>query len=153
MARFGRTQPHRPWLGRPPVFPPRSLVSSFSETATLSESFAKLTTPAVKSETFFVADGYQNLLLYSQDFTQTNWTKASGATITANYNIAPDGTQTGTKINGFSSAGGDRVTQTYNSGVNVKGNSYTFSVWVMAEGTDIGKSINLTVKRQAGTSS
>jgi hypothetical protein len=41
--------------------------------------------------------GGQNLVLYSEDYTQTNWVK-TGTTATANATIAPDGTLTADKL-------------------------------------------------------
>jgi len=43
-----------------------------------------------------------NLLPYSQDFSQ-GWINTGGSTITNNYGLAPDGTQTSTRIQGNSS--------------------------------------------------
>jgi hypothetical protein len=43
-----------------------------------------------------------NQLTYSQDFTQTSWTKTSGLSITGNTTISPDGTQNAATITNIS---------------------------------------------------
>jgi len=66
-----------------------------------------------------------NLVTYSQDFTNANWSKYNGATVNANKIIAPDGTLTGTQLN---------VSTTIYSGVYtipiISSNRYTLSVFV-----------------------
>jgi hypothetical protein len=66
-----------------------------------------------------------NLVTYSQDFTNANWSKYNGATVNANKIIAPDGTLTGTQLN---------VSTTIYSGVYtipiISSNKYTLSVFV-----------------------
>ena len=75
--------------------------------------------------------GTRNLLTYTEQFDNAIWTK-SIATITANTEVAPDGTMTADR---FVSTGGayPQVYQ-YVSGL-VAGQPYTFSVWVKSDGT------------------
>ena len=83
----------------------------------------------------------QNLLTYSQDFANSDWTK-SLTTITTNSTTAPDGTTTADTIT---------FAAVTNSGLNqapvisqISGNDYTFSVWIKRiGGTDTD--INLLV--------
>src|ERR1035437_3857672 len=74
----------------------------------------------------------QNLLTYSQDLSGTGWTPSAGATMTANYTTAPDGTSTANRVQFtagaryiFNFAGG--------SGIAMHLGTYTISLW--ARGT------------------
>jgi hypothetical protein len=67
-----------------------------------------------------------NYVKYSQDFTQSDWTQ-SGATITANAIISPDGTQNATRVQ--FSAGSRYVYQTI-GGSGIAAGSVTISCWI-----------------------
>jgi hypothetical protein len=67
-----------------------------------------------------------NFVKYSQDFTQSDWTQ-SGATITANAIISPDGTQNATRVQ--FSAGSRYVYQTI-GGSGIAAGSVTISCWI-----------------------
>jgi hypothetical protein len=74
-----------------------------------------------------------NLVLYSNDFSQSNWGKAN-CTITSNFAISPDGSQNAAKL----TANGtdpylEQSTNTYLS------NFYTLSVYAKGVGSTIGK--------------
>ena len=66
----------------------------------------------------------QNLLVYSQDFTNANWVKGD-VTVVGNSTTAPDGTTTACTLTATTSVNGViRELVTYN------GSAYTFSVWL-----------------------
>jgi hypothetical protein len=67
-----------------------------------------------------------NFVKYSQDFTQSDWTQ-SGATITANAIVSPDGTQNATRVQ--FSAGSRYVYQTI-GGSGIAAGSVTISCWI-----------------------
>lgn len=64
-----------------------------------------------------------NLFPYSEDFENSDWNKNAGTTITNNYAISPDGTQTAARYLGTGSSGlGDKFT--------LSATDYTISFWV-----------------------
>jgi hypothetical protein len=69
-----------------------------------------------------------NLITYSQDASNANWSK-TGCTVTADFAIAPDGTQTADKL--VFGASGNEILQTL-SGV-TSGAEYTFSFYAKTE--------------------
>lgn len=86
-----------------------------------------------------------NLLTYSQDFNNSIWTtSAPPSTITSNYAIAPDGTNTATRLL-YQDGVNCRVFQTITSTV---GQTYTFSVWIKSN-TGSSQVVQLYL-RQAG---
>jgi hypothetical protein len=70
--------------------------------------------------------GYQNLTLYSEDYTNVYWTK-NGGSITLNSTQAPDGNVTGNK---FTEDSGNSVHRVYESPTFVTGAVYTYSVYL-----------------------
>ncbi|RLG81402.1 MAG: hypothetical protein DRO40_09735, partial [Thermoprotei archaeon] len=72
---------------------------------------------------------YQNLLTYSEEFDNAAWTKTD-LTATANSVAAPDGQTTADTLT--STASGGDIEQDYNTGGDVTGKSYIFSVWLRA---------------------
>ena len=84
---------------RSPYFPQPSLVLDFAGTGTLDPrvTFTRSTTaPYYDGKTSVLAE--QNLLTYSQDFTQSSWTQSGLTSVTASATTAPDGTNTGQLI-------------------------------------------------------
>jgi hypothetical protein len=73
--------------------------------------------------------GSTNLVKYSEDYSNASWAKVS-ATVTANTNIAPDGTLTADTIN-FSANDG----QIRQDNVGTAGVAHTLSVWLAGSGT------------------
>ena len=69
-----------------------------------------------------------NLLTYSQDFSNAVWTKTN-ATITTGANIAPDGTQTASKLIESTSTGGHNVS---NLVTVISATNYTSSIYAKA---------------------
>jgi hypothetical protein len=70
--------------------------------------------------------GYQNLTLYSEDYTNAYWTK-NGGSITINSTQAPDGNVTGNK---FTEDSGNSIHRVYESPTFVTGAVYTYSVYL-----------------------
>ena len=88
-----------------------------------------------------------NELLYSEDYSQSNWAKTS-VTVTTNQELAPDGTNTADKLD-FSSSTSARMAQV----INAPSGNYTFSVYLKSVSgsgdfrirLQSGGGINLTV--------
>jgi hypothetical protein len=70
--------------------------------------------------------GYQNLSLYSEDYTNAYWTK-NGGSVTLNSTQAPDGNVTGNK---FTEDSGNSVHRVYESRTFITGAVYTYSVYL-----------------------
>jgi hypothetical protein len=76
-----------------------------------------------------------NLLTWSQDFSNANWVKSNGPTMTYNSAIAPDGTMTAT---GVQDTTGGSYKSVYQIKTNVSSNStYTCSLYVKKEISEI----------------
>jgi hypothetical protein len=73
-----------------------------------------------------------NLCPYSQDLTQSVWTKGTGVTVTGNTTTAPDGTATADKItySGAGSSGETLVSQSFGVG---GAQIYSFQIWLKAD--------------------
>jgi hypothetical protein len=94
--------------------------------------------------------GRRNLLTFTEQFDNAAWAKTA-ATVTANADVAPDGTMTADTIAGTGSDG--RVL----ASINITGGvSYTFSVWLRADtpttasinGVNTGSTVNVTTEWQ-----
>ena len=110
----------------PNVFP--SLELNFAQSQQLDPrvTFSRSTTaPYYDGKTSVLAE--QNLVLYSQDFTNAAWAGlTSGVTVVGNNATAPDGTTTADTA---TFTGSSYRYQFINTGV-VTGVTYTFSVWI-----------------------
>ena len=73
-----------------------------------------------------------NLCLWSEDFTQTDWTK-SGVTISANNTTSPDGTQNADKLVSINGSTSCAIAQSINI---TNGAIYTYSAYVKKAGAD-----------------
>jgi hypothetical protein len=114
-----------------------------STTGTYYNSSGVLTSAAINAARFdynpstlaplglLIEQSSTNLILYSQDYTQSAWNKTN-STITANNTTAPDGTTTGDKITLNAVGNTSYIAQaiTY-----VSGTVYTISVYVKAGNT------------------
>ena len=69
----------------------------------------------------------ENIVRYSQDFTQAVWIKRGACTVTGNNIQTPDGTMTGDTIAGLGAAG---VNDLYQSCTGVTGSHYEPSFWI-----------------------
>ncbi len=106
----------------------------------------------VAAATVYGSDGKlrrapHNLLLNSEQIT-SSW--FCGVTCTADQTIAPDGTMSADLVSGFASSSGDGFGQVLAS-VTTAGKPFTGSLWIRAPTADIGKQINLEIKRHSGT--
>lgn len=87
-----------------------------------------------------------NLVPYSHG--ATGW---GGAAVgTSNAAVAPDGTMTATRVSGIAAAAGERYSVSVLGGTNISGRTFVGGLWVKGEGADIGKSVGVYIKRQAG---
>ena len=82
--------------------------------------------------------GRRNILVRTEEFDNVGWSKGL-ITVTANTDIAPDGTQTAETITTSVSAGNPNVSQTVSL---VSGQQYTFSVYIKA-GTNTSCVLNV----------
>jgi hypothetical protein len=91
----------------------------------------------------------RNVLVYSQEFDNANWGKASSGTgsiptVVSNADIAPDGTLTADRVN-FSKGAGTTLSDfsiIQQVGSNILGSAYTGSIWLKAAtSSDVGKSV------------
>ena len=74
-----------------------------------------------------------NLLRYSEQLDNgSSWTNVSGATVTANTSVAPDGTTTADTVN-FSATNANRVEQL--AGTAGNGETMIFSIWLRGSGS------------------
>lgn len=93
-------------------------------------------------------DEATNLALWSNDFDNAKWSKSGSVTITSNAVISPDGTQNADKVNNFDDATGDRVLQVVTITPLA---TYDNSIWLKAEGADVGKEVKIKARRTTGT--
>lgn len=93
-----------------------------------------------------LTDWGQNLLLWSEEFDNAVWGKVSGASVTPNTTIAPDGTLTADTIN-LDSTNGSRVEQTT---INSSAGNYIYSIWLKGSGT-ITINLNVTTEETEET--
>jgi hypothetical protein len=80
-----------------------------------------------------------NVALYSEQFDNAYWSKDPSASVVANAAISPDGYQNADRLN--FAASGNAV---YRSGLSLSG-AHRFSVYLKAEGANIGKQVYLEV--------
>jgi hypothetical protein len=98
-----------------------------------------------------------NMLKYSQDFRNTAtagsarpWTWDGSTTVVSNVSgvSAPDGTETASRVSGFSTSDGDIG---LSQSVTVSPLTVIGSIYVRGEGSNIGKKVLLRAKRIGGT--
>ena len=88
-----------------------------------------------------------NLLSWSEDFTNSAWTRRGTVTVTANDAIAPDGTMTADRLSGLNTTTNDIFNTDYlTSYKGMPGTSYTPSIYIKRISTSgtftIGNTIN-----------
>ena len=95
----------------------------------------------------------QNILTYSQDFTNAVWLRTTGVTATGDTVAAPNGTTTADTITyaGGGTAGNYRIYYT-SAGVSANGTVYTYSIWLRAASNvnlklsgNFGSDVDITV--------
>ena len=99
-----------------------------------------------------------NLVIYSEDFSNAAWSKSSVGIDTSigtnginpNIAISPDGTLNSDRVNFLLQS--DRDSGMYEIISASTGNSYTTSVYLKGEGSNIGKTIKIRIKRVTGGS-
>lgn len=81
-------------------------------------------------------DSRENLFQYSEDFSNSYWTKV-GTTITLNSGIAPDGTNTANLVTSTNSGGSyfERTSAISDTA------TYTYSVYIRGIGSSVGKTL------------
>jgi hypothetical protein len=85
-----------------------------------------------------------NLLTYSEQFSNAAWGKIGSTSVSAAVGIAPDGTLTADRVSGWSTVDVDiGLSRSYT----VSPTTITMSVYVKGEGSNIGKSTTLLIKR------
>ena len=92
-----------------------------------------------------------NLILHSEDFTQSAWSKGSSLTVTGNAETAPDGTQTADRVDssGVGTANDSRIVQTTANGTLPAGAATaTDSIWF--KGVNGGETIALQILNRLG---
>ena len=73
-----------------------------------------------------------NLIEYSEDFSDSSWTKGINTTVTANFTVAPDGTQNASRVEMPSGSG----TYTYYQFSATSSTNHTFSFYAKNNGGD-----------------
>jgi len=137
----------------------RSTVTAYTPTTTsaITNYIPKLQTAAAGVARFdcnpitreslglLLEESRTNVLTYSSDFTDASWTKQGSATVTANTNIAPDGTLTASTINLPTTA--DNVLKGF--AIGSAGTIYVLSIWLAGTGTIyIGSYDNISAGQQ-----
>jgi hypothetical protein len=112
----------------------KDLTSSRTSTATYVDQFGEIETAATGVPRIDYTNGVgelllepqrRNLLPYSQDFTQTDWTSLSTATLSASTTLAPDGSLSAVKVT--ATAVGQQLQDVITI---TSGQTYTVSFWV-----------------------
>ena len=105
-----------------------SLLLDFANTKTLDP---RITFTRASTATFYdgktVAKAEENFFRYSQEFDNAYWTKTN-VTVTANSDVAPDGTTTADTISATANDG--RLLQTSSEVTVTSGLTYTISAWI-----------------------
>ena len=86
-----------------------------------------------------------NYLLYSEQLDNAAWTALSGGTVTANTDVAPDGTTTVDTVNCAVVNRGMRQITTLAASV---GATYTFSIWLFGTA---GETAKISIRNSTGT--
>ena len=74
-----------------------------------------------------------NLVTYSEDFSQSAWTKTGATTVTSNTVISPDGAQNASTISGLTGSGSNDIY--FATGVNPASKTYAASFYLKGNGT------------------
>ena len=90
---------------------------------------ATANTPREEAEGFLIEEASTNVILWSKDATNANWSK-NGSAITGNFATSPDGTMTASRWN---DSGTSNHFLSQSIGLN-NGNKYTLSFWVKSNG-------------------
>ena len=74
-----------------------------------------------------------NLITYSEDFTDSSWTKTGSVSVSPNSVVSPDGTLNGSTITGLTGSGSNDLR--FVTGLNPASTTYTSSVYLKGSGT------------------
>ena len=88
-----------------------------------------------------------NLVTHSEDFSNAAWQKVGSVAIDSTLVTGPDGALSGRRVLNFADAGGHRLALYFP----ITNATLTGSLWVKGEGSNIGKDIQIVVKRSGGT--
>ena len=74
-----------------------------------------------------------NLIPYSEDFSDSSWTKTGSVSVSSNSVISPDGTLNGSTITGLTGSGSNDLR--FGTSINPASTTYTSSVYLKGSGT------------------
>lgn len=74
-----------------------------------------------------------NVITYSEDFSQSAWTKSGATSVSLNDTISPDGTQNASTITGLTGSGSNDLI--FYTSINPASKTYSFSVYLKGTGT------------------
>jgi len=104
----------------------------------------------VKSLGLLVEEQRSNLVPYSLVFNNTTyWVKFNTFTITPNYDTAPDGTTTASRIVTNGTTSNNRIEQTISTGITTN-TTYDFSLYIKKNGTASSGRIRLDILNSSG---
>ena len=107
-------------------------------------------TGVVKSLGLLVEEQRSNLVPYSLVFNNTTyWVKFNTFTITPNYDTAPDGTTTASRIVTNGTTSNNRIEQTISTGITTN-TTYDFSLYIKKNGTASSGRIRLDILNSSG---
>jgi len=107
-------------------------------------------TGVIKSLGLLVEEQRSNLVPYSLVFNNTTyWVKFNTFTITPNYDTAPDGTTTASRIVTNGTTSNNRIEQTISTGITTN-TTYDFSLYIKKNGTASSGRIRLDILNSSG---
>jgi hypothetical protein len=98
-----------------------------------------------------MVEGTENLLAAEQSLSFDVWIKRTGVTVEEGVAVSPTGSMDADRINGLGEESGDRIIAVCLSEQSVSGRTFVFSVWLKGEGENVGKSVQVQIKRDSGT--
>ena len=123
--------------------------SDFVANTTGSPKFITGATYGPRVPMILVEPSSENLLPYSEDFSNAGWTKQYDVVVTSSSVTSPDGTTNAFKITGLESTDGD-VGLIERVGASAS-TTYTFSAYLKAlDNDDVGKKVRIRLKRNGG---
>ena len=97
-----------------------------------------------------IEESRTNLLPYSEDFTDAQWSKTYSVAVSPSSEAAPNGQKVAYELTGIESSDGDAGISEFISAS--ASTTYTGTVWFKAKNaSDVGKYVRLRLKRNGGT--
>jgi len=97
-----------------------------------------------------IEESRTNLLPYSEDFTDAQWSKTYSVAVSPSSEAAPNGQKVAYELTGIESSDGDAGINEFISAS--ASTTYTGTIWFKAKNaSDVGKYIRLRLKRNGGT--